>query len=422
MDILLKAAKIVHPTAEHNGQVRDILIERGKITEIAKSIKPNGKVTVVEGKSLHVSPGWLDMYSFLGDPGIDHKEDIASGARAAAAGGFTATCCMPNTHPTIHSSSEVEYVLSKARDLAVDVLPLGSVSQNCEGKDITEMYDMHQAGAVAFTDGIGSGISSGLTLRSLLYVKPFNGVIITHPNDASISRNGQMHEGLVSTQLGMPGIPALSEELTVSRDLQLLDYTASRLHFAYVSTAGSVDAIKKAKKAGAQVTCGVSPYNLTLTDELLSSYDTNYKVMPPLRSKADTKALVKALKDGTIDVIASFHIPQDTESKDLEFDLADHGMIGLETAYALVNTHIGGQVGQELLVEKLAITPRSILGKELPELKVGVQANITIFDADEEWTFEKKDIRSRSKNTPFVGTNFKGKVKGIVNNGKVQLN
>lgn len=421
MEILLKAATIIYPGSKLHGKKQDLLIKRGKLEQVGSNIKAPEKVTVIKGKDLYVSPGWVDLCSFLGDPGLEHKEDIKTGIKAAAAGGFTATCCMPNTHPAIDNKSGVEYVINKAKGLVVDVYPVGAVSENCEGKDITEMYDMNQAGAVAFSDGINSGISSGLTLRSLLYVKAFDGFVMLHPNDKSITRNGQMHEGVMSTRLGLPGIPAITEELTIQRDLQLLEYTESRMHIAYVSVAESIDHIKKAKSQGLKVTCSVAPYSLALTDEILADYDSNYKVMPPLRSKNDIKALLKGLKDGTIDTISSFHIPQDTESKELEFDLADFGMLGFETAYALVNTHVGDKLGQELLVNKLAIKPREILGQELPELAVGEKLNITIFDAGEEWTFSKQDIRSRSKNTPFVGTNFKGRVKGVINNGITQL-
>lgn len=422
MDILLKAARIIYPGSKLHGKKQDLLIRRGKLEQVGANIKAPEKATVIKGKDLCVSPGWVDLCSFLGDPGLEHKEDIKTGIKAAASGGFTATCCMPNTYPAIDSKSGVEYVINKAKGEVVDVYPVGAISERCEGKDITEMYDMNQAGAVSFSDGINSGISSGLTLRSLLYVKAFNGFVMLHPNDKSITRNGQVHEGVVSTRLGMQGIPSITEELTIQRDLQLLEYTDSRMHIAYVSAEESVDHIKKAKKQGLRVSCSITPYNLALTDELVADYDSNYKVMPPLRSKNDIKALIKGLKDGTIDTISSFHIPQDTESKDLEFDLADFGMLGFETAYALVNTHAGDKLGQELLVEKLAINPRRILGQELPELAVGEKLNITIFDAAETWTFTKQDIRSRSKNTPFVGTEFKGRVKGVVNNGTAQLN
>lgn len=422
MDILLKDAKIIYPGASLNGKVQDILIKRGKIEQIGKNLKPEGKTQVITGKALTVSPGWVDMFSFLADPGLEQKEDIGTGIKAAAAGGFTATCCMPNTQPPLDSKSGIEYVINKAMGKAVDVYPIGALSEKCQGSDITEMYDMHQAGAIAFSDGVNSAISSGLTLRSLQYVKPFDGVIITHPNDKSISRNGQIHEGEMSTVLGMTGIPSLSEELTVQRDIELLQYTESRLHFAFVSTAGAVERIKKAKAAGLNVTCSVSPYNLGLTDAELESYDSNYKVMPPLRSKADCNALIKGLKDGTIDTIASCHIPHDTECKNLEFDLADFGMIGFETAYALANTLVGKKLDQETLVQKLAIAPRGILGLELPDFEVGSKANITIFDAEETWTFTKQDIKSRSKNTPFVGREFTGKIKGIVNNGIAMIN
>lgn len=422
MDILLKAVKIIYPGSAWNLKTADLLIEKGRIKKIDKKLKAPKGVEVLEGKGLHVSPGWVDMNAYLADPGFEHKEDINTGIKAAAAGGFTATCCMPNTHPAIHSKSEVEYVINKAKGKVVDVYPVGAISRDCEGKDITEMYDMHYAGAIAYSDGLGKAISSGLTLRALQYVKPFEGLVITNPNDTSLSHGGQMHEGAMSTSLGMMGIPVIAEELTIQRDLQLLDYSESRLHLAYISAKGSVDLVKKAKAAGKQVTCSVSPYNLCLTDEALAGYDTNLKVSPPIRAKEDVTALVKALNDGVIDTIASFHVPHDTEAKELEFDLADFGMIGFETTFALLNTHLKGKVGVEILVNALAVNPRKILGLPLPELKEGERANLTIFNTETEWTFNKSHIRSRSKNTPFVGTAFTGRVLGVINNGQTVLN
>lgn len=422
MNILLRSAKIISPGSGYHQQVKDILIEKGSISQIGNGLANPKKYQEITGKGLTVSPGWLDLFSFLGDPGFESREDIQTGTKAAAAGGFTAVCCMPNTKPAIHSKSEVEYVLNKAKGNVVDVHPIGAISNKCEGVDITEIYDMQNAGAVAFSDGIGSYVNAGLMLRALLYVKPFNGLVISLPFERSLAKNGLVNEGATSAALGMPGIPALAEELMVARDINLAEYAGSRLHFAYVSTPGSVELIKKAKAKGIQVTCSVSPYSITLDESLLHDYDTNYKVMPPLRGKSDITALLKGLNDGTIDSIASHHIPLEIEYKDVEFDHAGFGMTGLETAYALVNTQAGKKLDTEKLVEKLAIQPRKLLGFEVPTITENTPANMTIFDTELEWTLTDKDIRSRSHNTPLIGTKFTGKVLGVVNNGQVSLN
>ncbi len=422
MDIIIRAARIIDSAGNTAARQQDILIRKGKIEKIADQIPNDKKLKEVTGNNLHVSIGWVDMCAFIGDPGLEHREDLKTAIRSAAAGGFTTVLANPNTKPALHSKSEIEYVIRKSSGNVVNVLPIGAVSQDCKGVDITEMHDMHEAGAIAFGDGFNSSLNAGLTLRSLLYVKPFGGLIITHPFERSLAKSGQMNEGVTSTLLGMHGIPHLAEELMVKRDLDILEYTDSRLHFAYVSTPASVEHIKKAKAKGQLVTCSVTPYNLVLEDEIVMEYDTNYKLMPPLRTKADNQALIKALKDGTIDTIASFHIPHDPESKELEFDLADFGMIAFETTFALLNTHLGKKVGLETLIEKLTISPRDILGLEIPEIEEGAQADLTIFDPEEKWTFTTKDIKSRSKNTPFVGQEFTGRVVGVVNNGQVHLN
>jgi dihydroorotase len=422
MDIIIRAARIIDSAGNTAARQQDILIRKGKIESIADHIPNDKKLKEVTGTNLHVSLGWVDMCAFIGDPGLEHREDLKSAIQSAAAGGFTTVLANPNTKPALHSKSEIEYVIRKSSGSVVNILPIGAISQDCKGFDLTEMHDMHEAGAIAFGDGFNSSLNAGITLRSLQYVKPFGGLIITHPFERNIAKSGQMNEGVTSTLLGMHGIPHLAEELMVKRDLDILEYTGSRLHFAYVSTPASVENIKKAKANGQLVTCSVTPYNLVLEDELVMEYDSNYKLMPPLRTKADNQAMVKALKDGTIDTIASFHIPHDPESKDLEFDMADFGMIAFETTFALMNTHLGKKVGLETLIEKLTIGPRDILGIEIPEIEEGEQADLTIFDPEEKWTFTTKDIKSRSKNSPFVGQEFTGRVVGIVNNGQVHLN
>ncbi len=422
MNLFIRSARVIDPASKHHLQKRDLIIERGVITQIGAKLKNEKKHQEISSPNLCVSPGWVDMFTFFADPGFEHKEDIFSGIRAAAAGGFTKVCCMPNTKPALHSKSEIEYVINKSKHALVDVYPIGAVSRNCEGNDITEIYDMHRAGAIAFSDGINSSLSAGLMLRSLLYVKPFGGLIISHPDELTIRNGGMVNEGAVSAFMGVPGIPAISEELMVMRDLYLAEYTSSRIHFAYVSSAGSLEQIRKAKAKGIQVTCSVSPYNLLLEDKAAGEFDTNYKTLPPLKGKDDIKALLKGLVDGTIDSVASLHIPQDVESKKLEFDDAEFGMIGLETAYAALNTAAGKKLNDEQVVERLAITPAKILGIELPGIEKNETANLTLFDNSIEWTFSEKDIISKSKNTPLTGMKFTGRVVGTVNNKQVHLN
>ena len=418
--LLIRNATIVDPNSRHNGKERDVLIRNG----IIETIK--AKITGVKGKEVDVkgaclSPGWLDVGIQSGDPGFEHREDLESVARAAAAGGYTGVVCQPNTMPVTHSKTEVLYLKNRTKENLVNFYPLGAVSQNCEGSDITEMNDMHQAGAVAFTDGEKSIQDSGLMKRALQYVKSFDGLIMNYPQDRNLAHKGQMHEGVISTTLGMKGIPALAEELMTGRDISLAEYTDSNLHLSSISTSGSISLIKEARSNGVNVTASVAALNLTLDDENLLGFDSNYKVLPPLREKNDIKALLKGLKNGHIDFITSNHSPHDEESKKLEFPLADFGVIGLETTYALLNTHLGKQCSQEEFVNWLSINARKILRLAVPTIEAGEKANLTIFDPNKEWTYSKDQIQSKSHNSPFIGTTFKGKVLGIVNNGQALL-
>ncbi|MDZ4844347.1 MAG: dihydroorotase [Chitinophagales bacterium] len=421
MNLFIRSARIIDPASKHHLQTKDIVIERGVIAQIGSKLKNEKGYKEVASRNLSVSPGWVDLFSHFADPGYEHKEDIFSGIKAAATGGFTTVCVMPNTKPALHSKSEVEYIISKSRGALVDVKPIGAVSRNCEGHDITEIYDMHRAGAIAFSDGILSSVSAGLMLRSLLYVKPFGGLIISHPDEHSIRGSGLVNEGALSVMMGVPGIPAISEELMVVRDLYLAEYTNSRIHFAFLSSAGSLEHIRRAKAKGIQVTCSVSPYNLLLQDDAVVDFDTNYKTLPALKTKNDVKALLKGLTDGVIDTIASLHIPQDIESKKVEFDFADFGMIGLETAYAAANTALGNKRSDELLVEKLCFAPAKILGIAPGAIAQDAKANLTLFDNSVEWTFEETHIQSKSKNTPFTGKKFTGKALGVFNNNQLHL-
>ncbi len=422
MEILIRSARIVDTGSPFHNQVKDIFISDGKIKKIGNKLPSVNTATEIKQDNLHVSIGWFDLNSYLADPGYEQKETIQTGCRAAAAGGFTHICCMPDTNPVIQTKSQIEYVLRQSADEVVSVHPIGAVTHNTEGKDLAEMYDMYKAGAIAFSDGPRASVSAGMVERSLLYVKAFGGLIMNHPEDKSISKNGVMHEGITSTQLGLPGAPALAEEIAVSRDIAILVYTESKLHLTGISLKKSVELIRAAKKKGLNISASVSAYNLLLDDSAVGAYNTNYKVNPHLRSKEDIKALIKGIGDGTIDTITSAHRPQDEECKKLEFDKADFGMLGFETCYAIANTALRGQIDTDKMVELLASNPRKLLNVTAPSITEGSEADLTLFNPDKNWIFTEKDICSKSKNTPFIGTQFTGKVIGVVNKSKLKLN
>ena len=409
---LIKNATIIDPNAPQNGNSVDILVKEGKIAEIGKNIK-HASAKLIEATNLQVSPGWLDIGAQVGEPGFEHREDLQSVTATAAAGGFTALACFPNTNPTIHSKSEVSFLKNNAQ--LVDFYPIGALSRDCAGENLAEVYDMSASGAVAFSDGNKPIASAGLMKRGLEYLKGIDGLVINHPNDYSLSKGGQLHEGEISTKLGMKGIPALAEILMLKRDLDLLKYTNSRLHIHNISTAASVKLIKSAKTQGLRVTASVSIMHLIFNHTAVENFDPNYKLSPPLREKTDARALLKGIKDGVIDVINSNHTPLEVEAKKLEYSYADEGIIGLETVFPLLNTHFGKQLDIETIVHLLATQPRKVLNLPLPKIAVGSKANLTLFQPTETWTFSQKDIRSKSKNTPFIGQQFTGKVLGVIN-------
>ena len=342
MNALIKSAKVIDSNSKFNGKVVDILIEKGIISKIGKSIPNPKKIEEVNYKDLHVSAGWFDMRVNFCDPGLEYKEDLNSGLKAAAKGGFTGVMIMPDTNPTTDSKSGIEYIINKTKGNIVDALPAGCLSHNCEGKEMAEMYDMSSAGAVAFTDNKKSISKASLLNRALLYSQSFNGLIMNFPNDKEISNGGQINEGVVSTELGLKGIPALAEELMVSRDIYLAEYCNSRLHLSNISTKQSVKLIADAKKKGIKITADVNSYHLLLDETELLQFDNNCKVNPPLRTKEDIKALIAGVKNGTIDAICSDHTPEDIENKQCEFDHSAFGMINLQTSFAAANTALSG--------------------------------------------------------------------------------
>ena len=418
MNILIRKAVIFEPGSSLNGKSKDILIVNGSVARIADHIDELAD-QVIEQPGLCASPGWVDVFAHFCDPGYEFKETLQSGAAAAAAGGYTHVLILPNTNPVIHNKSQIEYIKEKSRSLPVNIHPIGAVSRNAEGKELAEMYDMFSSGAVAFGDGLKPVQSSGLLLKALQYVKAFNGVIVQLPDDKSIGTHGLMNEGSVSTRLGLPGKPGIAEEIMVTRDIELADYTTSQLHFTGISSQKSLQHIRAAKKRGIRVSCSVTPYHLFFTDEDLISYDTNLKVNPPLRTIRQREALLQAVQEGWVDIIASHHQPQEWDSKTCEFEYAGYGMTGLETAFG-----VAGAMGitAERWVEMCAANPRKIFNLPAAGIAEGMKADISLFDPEHSYSFEEKNIRSKSKNSPFIGKTLKGKVIGIINGEKVFLN
>jgi dihydroorotase len=419
--LLIRSVKITDTYSPYNGQVKDILVENGQISQIADHIEKTN-AQVLEGENWYLSPGWVDMRVHAHDPGHEQKEDLTTACAAAAVGGFTEIAILPNTKPALDSKDTLIYVKHRAKGQVVNVHPIGAVTKSCEGKDFTEMIDLSQAGAVAFSDGIHPLYNTHILLKSLQYLQQVNRVLMNRPEDYDLTVFGQMNEGETSTLLGMRGIPTIAEELMVMRDLTLLEYlgvesTTPLLHFSTISTATTVALIREAKAKGLPVSCDVAAHQMAFNDTVLVNFDTHYKVNPPFRAESDIQALWEGLADGTIDVVVSDHNPQDEESKNLEFDLADFGITGLETAFAVLNTH-NTRLPLDYLVGKLTHLPRTIL--RLPSITVseGCQANFTIFNPDLEWVF--KETRSKSKNSPFFNQPLKGKAMYVINRGMVE--
>jgi dihydroorotase len=418
MNALIKQATIICSSSTFHHQVKDILVVDGIIKAIEDDISAENTQTIT-GYNLHLSIGWMDIFSDFAEPGNEHRETLESGANAAAAGGFTDVMLVPDTLPTVSSKAQVEFLIERAKSLPVHIHPIGSVTKNAEGSALTEMYDMHNSGAVAFSDGKKSIQQSGILLKALQYVSAKNAVIIQVPDDKSISEGGLMSEGIISTKLGLPGNPAMAEEVMIARDIALLRYTDSHLHITGVSTKKGIDLIKNAKKEGLQITCSVTPYHLFFSDDDLVDYDTNLKVNPPLRTKEDVAALQDALRSGDIDCIASHHSPQCGDDKICEFEYAKNGMISLQTLYGTVNEIVNDT---ELLVKMLTEQNRKIFGLIMPEIEIDALACLTIFEPETTYLFEEKAILSKSKNCAFIGKEMKGKVIGIVNKNKLVLN
>ncbi len=418
-DLLIKNV-IPVDTRKNGTDTVDIRITDGVIREIGAGLQPQN--SVYDAKGAYVSPGWMDMHVHLREPGYEHKETIATGCDAAAAGGFTAVACMPNTDPPIHTGDVVSYIREKASGLPVDVHPIGTVSKERAGKSLAEMADMKEAGAVAFSDD-GDPVQDSRLMRIALEYSAMLGMpVINHEEDLPLSRPGHMHEGRVSTRLGLAGTPSIAEEVMIARDILLAELTGGHVHVAHISTRKGVELVREAKKKGIRVTTEVCPHHFDLTDEEIErhQFDTNWKMHPPLRTADDVTAMIEGLADGTIDVICTDHAPHSVDEKDVEFIYAPNGIIGLETAWSIVCKRLlkPGKLSLQQVFEKLVTNPRRILNLSVPELEVGEQANLTIFSAEEEWVCSKDQIRSRSTNTPYLNETLTGRALAIYNNGQ----
>ena len=414
--LLIQSAKILDQQSAFNKKIADVLVSDGKITEIGEKISISDKDTLIfSAKGQVLSVGFFDLNVNFGEPGLETKEDMGTGCMTAAAGGFTGLALMPNTQPPIHSKAEVSYLTSKSKNNLVDVYPYGCISHKREGQELAEMYDMKQSGAIAFTDGNRPVSNAGLMSRALLYTKSFEGLIISYAEDQDIAGKAKMNEGLMSTYLGMKGNPSLAEELMIARDLYLAEYNDSRIHFSTISSVKSVDLIREAKKAGVKVSCDVAVHHLLFTEDELEGFESNFKVKPPFRTKKDQTALIAGLKDGTIDAIVTQHSPHEIEFKNVEFEIASYGIIGLQTALPVA---LKAGLSLEMIIEKMAIAPRNILGISIPELKTGNSANFILFNPEEEWVLNEDSNRSKSSNSPFFDKKLIGKVKLVYNNGQ----
>mgnify|MGYP003671449530 FL=1 len=415
MNILLKSAKIVAPNnKELHLKKRDIFIKNGLIEDIAANLDVQGKTKVIQYKNLHVSIGWFDSCVSFGEPGYEERETIENGLYTAAMSGFTDIVLNPNTNPLPDSSSDIVFLKNASKNAATTLHALGTLTVKSEGESLAELYDMKTAGAVGFYDYKLPLRNSNLLKIALQYAHNFNGLVHSFPMDLQIAGKGIVNEGEVSTKLGLKGIPNLAEELNIVRDLFILEYTGGKLHIPTISTANSVKLIAEAKKKGLDVSCSVAVHNLCFTDDTLTEFDSHFKLMPPLRTQLDRKALIKGLKDGTIDFVTTDHRPMDIEHKRVEFDNASDGTIGLESAFGMLNQIFDLDTTISLLTKG-----RERYGIETPVLKVGENAALTLFDPDQEYTFEEEDILSNSKNSCFVGSKLKGKVYGIVSNNQI---
>jgi dihydroorotase len=420
MDLLIKGGRVIDP-AQLIDEKLDIRIADGKIKEMGKKLAADKSCEVIDAKGLIVTPGLIDMHVHLRDPGLEYKEDIVTGTRAAAAGGFTSVACMPNTKPVNDSKTVTAYIIAKAKaEGLVNVFPVGTITQGLKGENLAEMGDLKEAGCVAVSDDGRPVTNPELMRRALEYAKGMEIPLISHSEDLGLAGDGMMNDGFTATELGLKGIPWVAEDAATARDVYLAEFTNSPIHIAHVSTKGAVQIIRDAKARGVKVTCETAPHYFTLTEDSVRGYNTNAKMNPPLRTSEDVAAIKAALADGTIDAIATDHAPHHSDEKDLEFALAANGIIGLETALPLSLALVEEKVlDLSALVAKLCLNPARILKLGRGSLESGAIADITIIDPNRQWTVEAAKLASKSKNSPFLGTTLKGQAVYTIVGGKI---
>ncbi len=417
MNLLIKSATIIDPTSPFHNKNQDILIENGKISKISNSLGNPKNYKEIKLDNLHISQGWFDTSVCFGEPGFEERETIENGLKTAAKSGFTAVAVNSNTYPVADNKSAIEFIKNKGNNSATSLYPIGSLTKNAKSEDLAELFDMQNSGAIAFSDYNKPIENANLLKIALQYAQNFDALVLSFPQDNSIAQNGLVNEHINSTKLGLKGTPALAEELQITRDLYLLEYTGGKLHIPTISTAKSVKLIKEAKKNGLNVSCSVAAHHLVLTDDELVNFDSNTKVLPPLRTLNDVKALRKGVKDGVIDIITSDHNPIDIEHKKVEYSSAKYGTIGLESLFGALNNIIP----LETLITCLTTNPKNRFGIEKSSINENEIANLTLFNPEFKYKFTVNNICSISKNSIFLNKNMNGKVYGIISNKKVLL-
>ena len=411
--ILIKQVTIADPGSDYNNRTTDIFISNGIISEIGTITKSAD--TTIDGKNCIATPGLFDLRSRHGEPGQEQNEDVESIIKTAAAGGFTGIATLPDTHPTVQSRAQIEFLLRKADKKIVSVYPLGATTLDCGGKELAELYDMAQGGAIGFSNG-DSPYNSGALQRALLYTKNFNGLIFSHAEDKNLSNGGYVNESNNTASLGLKHFAAHAEYIAVAREIEIARYTNSRLHFSHISTAQSVDLIRKAKSEGLKISCDVSILHLIYTDNDMATFDANLKLMPPLRSEEDKKALINGVNDGTIDCIVSDHNPQCPENKVVEFNYSPFGAITIQTLFSLYNHYLSKDISLDTFIKTTSQNPRVILNLHIPSIKENSPANLAIFNTELLWKFNSKTNKSLSSNSHLIGTKLKGKCVFVANN------
>ncbi len=411
--LLIKNVNIIDPNSEYNNSKKDILLKNGLIVKVEGKIDENNSETIQED-NLYACPGLFDFSVDFPEPGNEQRETLESGLFSSKSGGFTGVGLQPTYQPARDKKSEILFCKNTTKDFGIDVVPYGAISKELKGEQLAEMFDMYNAGSLAFSDNMRPVHNSGLFSRALLYAKNFNGLIISFPYEEKISPHGQINEGVVSTKLGLEGIPDLSEELMVNRDLLINNYHEGRLHFNILSSKKSIEQIKIAKKIQNNLSCGTSIYHLLFDDEIISQFDNRFKILPPFRTKEDRNALLEGIKNGTIDVITSYHQPNEKETTNVEFSLSPFGSIGTQVCFPLALTYLKEYIGLEKIVQCMSINPRTILQYEVPIIKEGYVGNMTLFNPDKKWTYDKNNNTSMSENTGLFGSELIGFVHGTI--------